>query len=69
MECEPDTLSYFFFQALRSFEKAAHLDPTNSELWEEDLQWAWELVRKKDKMATAGTVRGEEEKGGEKTQV
>ena len=60
---------YFLFQALRSFEKAVHLDPSNVELWEEDMQWARELVREKDKMAAGGIVRGEEEKGGEEVQV
>ena len=41
------TVSYSF-QALRSFEKAVHLDPTNTELWQEDLEWARELVEKKN---------------------
>ena len=41
------TVSYSF-QALRSFEKGVHLDPTNTELWQEDLEWARELVEQKN---------------------
>ena len=50
-----DSYSHFF-QALRSFEKGVHLDPTNSELWKEDLEWARELVEKKN-VADAGTLK------------
>lgn len=39
-----------FMQALRNFEKAVHMDPSNPELWSEDLQWAWKLVKEKEKM-------------------
>ena len=35
-------------QALRSFSIAVHLNPTDKELWTEDLKWATELLLKKE---------------------
>ena len=35
-------------QALRNFEKGVHLDPTDQEVWTEDLSWARKLVREKE---------------------
>ena len=38
---------YFCVQALTNFKKAIHLNPSERELWEEDLHWAANLLEKK----------------------
>ena len=38
-------------QAITSFSKAIHLNPTESELWEEDLKWARFLLSEKLEMS------------------
>lgn len=40
-------LPFFFLQAIRSFQVAFHLYPSNKELWEEDLKWAQQLLQQK----------------------
>lgn len=43
MTCFIYFLKYFVFQAVRSFSKAILLNPTDEELWKEDLQWAFSV--------------------------
>ncbi|CAI8030434.1 Tetratricopeptide repeat protein 33 [Geodia barretti] len=35
--------------ALRNFEKGVHLDPSDQEMWSDDLHWAWGLAKEKEK--------------------
>ena len=37
-------------KAKKSFSKAIHLNPAIEELWEEDLKWTIELIKKKNKL-------------------
>uniref|UniRef100_A0A1A8F0K5 Tetratricopeptide repeat domain 33 n=1 Tax=Nothobranchius korthausae TaxID=1143690 RepID=A0A1A8F0K5_9TELE len=50
--------------AVRSFQTAIHLCPSESALWQEDLKWAWTL--QKQQLATKEKMRQEEET---KTQI
>ncbi|KAL3041982.1 hypothetical protein OYC64_020030 [Pagothenia borchgrevinki] len=45
--------------AVRSFQVAIHLCPSERSLWQEDLEWAWRL--QKQEMATKEKTRQEEE--------
>ncbi|XP_040052955.1 tetratricopeptide repeat protein 33 [Gasterosteus aculeatus] len=45
--------------AVRSFQVAIHLCPSERNLWQEDLQWAWRL--RKQHLATEAKARQEEE--------
>ena len=36
-----------YLKALKSFERALHVNPASSELWSEDLSWARSLLRRK----------------------
>lgn len=38
--------------ALRSFSKACHINPSNQQLWEDDLFWAHSLIQKSTEIAT-----------------
>ncbi len=44
-------LSHDFFQAILVFSRAVHINPTDKELWEEDLKWAHDLWTKKQKIS------------------
>ncbi len=44
-------LSISPFQALLVFSRAVHINPTDQELWEEDLKWAHQLWTKKQKIS------------------
>ena len=35
--------------AVRSFQKAVHLNPDDQDLWKNDLEWAMDLLNQKDK--------------------
>lgn len=37
-----------FVQAIKSFSRAVHLNPAETELWNEDLRWSAKLLHKKD---------------------
>ena len=41
---------HILLQAIKSFSRAIHLNPAEKELWEEDLQWAWSLLQKKQQL-------------------
>lgn len=40
-----------FAQAIKSFSKACHLNPSEIELWREDLEWACSLRKKSGEIA------------------
>lgn len=46
-------------QAVRSFQVAIHLCPSERTLWQEDLEWAWRLQKQQE--ATKEKLRQEEE--------
>ena len=65
VQCSVGVLNGLSFQALRNFEKAVHLDPSNSEMWTEDLRWGQQLAMEKEHMATTkctSTSDGSKEK-------
>jgi len=50
---ENQVLSAIFVQAVKSFSRAVHINPSNAELREDDLMWAVELVHRKASLDTA----------------
>ena len=42
-------------QALKSFQRAIHLNPSVKEVWEEDLKWAYQLLLKKKTLSESET--------------
>lgn len=55
----PKLTSQLSLQAVRSFQIAIHLCPSEMSLWQEDLNWAWTL--QKQQVATKEKTRQEEE--------
>jgi len=51
----------FHFQAIKSFSRAIHLNPTSEELWQDDLMWAVDLLNKRSFLAdqTARLLKAE----------
>lgn len=52
-------MSVLFLQAVRSFQVAIHLCPSERSLWEEDLTWAWKL--QKQQLAVKEKIQEEED--------
>ena len=68
VSCNPNILdtrqntkyNNLYSQALRNFEKGVHLDPSDQEMWSDDLHWAWGLAKEKEKREREGGNKDDE---------